>query len=222
MGERIMEDPIVSEMEVERPNMLVVTGPQGSGNHLFAKLFNLHPEVYGWNMDKYWVGHHTEPFSEYWWDPTTVDEFGWDLYSDYYITSISCPYYRNKEPQIPKYEEFITTVEEHCDILVAIIGRDRTILEYEQTRVRKGHTTPLALKEFEYLYTLDPYFISMELVFLYRENYLKQVGRDLGFPVVENSDMINDVLVDESNKKYIQEVGEQPLDLEIYKACDES
>ncbi|SVD77351.1 uncharacterized protein METZ01_LOCUS430205, partial [marine metagenome] len=76
-----MEDPVVSEMEVERPNMLVVTGPQGSGNHLFAKLFNLHPEVYGWNMDKYWVGHHTEPFSEYWWDPATVDEFGWDLCS---------------------------------------------------------------------------------------------------------------------------------------------
>ena len=50
----------------------------------------------------------------------------------------------------------------------------------------------------------------MELVFLYRENYLKQVGRDLGFPIIENADMINDVLVDESNKKYIQEAGEQP------------
>ena len=29
-------------------------------------------------------------------------------------------------------------------------------------------------------------------------------------------------LNDESNKKYIHEVGEQPLDLEVYKACDES
>ena len=54
MGERIMLEPTFSEVieqeeqEESKPNMLIVTGPQGSGNHLFAKLFNLHPEVYGW------------------------------------------------------------------------------------------------------------------------------------------------------------------------------
>ena len=48
---------------VEKSNLLIVTGPQGSGNHLFAKLFNLHPDVYGLNMTRYWQGHDTEPFN---------------------------------------------------------------------------------------------------------------------------------------------------------------
>ena len=60
---------------VEKSNLLIITGPQGSGNHLFSKLFNLHPDVYGWDMEKYWVGHHTEPFSEYWTDPSKLKYF---------------------------------------------------------------------------------------------------------------------------------------------------
>ena len=28
--------------------MLIVTGPQGAGNHLWSKIFSLHPKVYGW------------------------------------------------------------------------------------------------------------------------------------------------------------------------------
>ena len=160
MGERIMENSLMNEVEeTERPSMLVVTGPQGSGNHLFAKLFNLHPEVHGWDMEKYWVGHHTEPFSELWWDTSKIKDFGWTLRSDFYTTSISCPFVKNKVLQMPKYEEFITEVEKHCNVVVAIIGRDKTILEYEQIRTREAHTTPNALEQFEYLYTLNPYFL---------------------------------------------------------------
>ena len=62
----------------------------------------------------------------------------------------------------------------------------------------------------------------MELAFLYKEDYLRSVGMDLGFPVVDDPDIISEALSDESNKKYIHEVNEQLLDLEIYKACDES
>ena len=42
------------EQEESKPSMLIVTGPQGSCNHMFSKLFNWHPEVYGWDMEKYW------------------------------------------------------------------------------------------------------------------------------------------------------------------------
>ncbi len=43
------------------PKLLVVTGPQGSGNHLLAKIFNLHPKVNGWNMRwQEWQGHHLD------------------------------------------------------------------------------------------------------------------------------------------------------------------
>lgn len=215
MGERIMLEPTFGEEvdQVEaKPNMLIVTGPQGSGNHLFANLFNLHPEV---------LGHHTEPFSEMWWDTSKIKDFGWSLRSDFYTTSITCPYYQkweessfieNKEPQLPRYEEFITELEKYCNVVIAIIGRDRTILEREQIRTRDVHTTPAALEQFQYLYTLNPYFISMELAFLYRENYLRMIGLDLGFPIVDDPDIINDVLSNEpeSNKNYIHEVDGQP------------
>ena len=204
---------------VEKSKLLIVTGPQGSGNHLFAKLFNLHPDVYGWDMEKYWVGHHTEPFSEYWTDPYKLKYFNWEQ-SNYYVTSISCPYFKFKNPQIPKYKQFITTIKKYCNVSIVIIGRDQTILKHEQNRVRKKHTTPLALKEFKYLYNLDPYFISMELVFLYKENYLQQIGRDLHFPITQNIDKIKEVLCDESNKKYIHKIGKQLLDLEIYQSSN--
>ena len=39
--------------------MLVLTGPQGAGNHLWSKIFSLHPKVYGWKtlLDNYWEAH---------------------------------------------------------------------------------------------------------------------------------------------------------------------
>ena len=80
---------------VEKSNLLIVTGPQGSGNHLFAKLFNLHPDVYGWNMNRYWQGHDMEPFNEYWWNPSNLHKFNWNL-NTYFVTSISCPYCKNR------------------------------------------------------------------------------------------------------------------------------
>ena len=51
--------------------LLIVTGPQGSGNHLFARLFSAHPNVKGWESlhDKYWVPSDEEPFARYWVHP---------------------------------------------------------------------------------------------------------------------------------------------------------
>ena len=41
---------------------------------------------------------------------------------------------------------------------------------------------------------------------------------DLGFPVVDDAELINSVLSDESNEKYIHEIDFAPLDLEIHQA----
>ena len=51
--------------------LLIVTGPQGSGNHLFSRLLSLHPAVEGWTeiLDQYWVPSDQEPFAEYWVTP---------------------------------------------------------------------------------------------------------------------------------------------------------
>lgn len=47
--------------------LLILTGPQGSGNHLMAKIFSTHPEVAGWTAlsEKYWVTSISVPFINY-------------------------------------------------------------------------------------------------------------------------------------------------------------
>ena len=56
--------------------LLIVTGPQGSGNHLFSRLLSLHPAVEGWTemLDQYWVPSDQEPFAEYWVTPELLTQ----------------------------------------------------------------------------------------------------------------------------------------------------
>jgi len=179
--------------------MLILTGPQGSGNHLFAKIFSRHPAVKGWMMNDFWEGHHTEPFSKYWHNPELLKDYKWN--NEYYVTSISCPYYRDKQPHYPKYNEFIKAIPFKKEI--AIIGRDPTILYHQQTRVRGEHT--LNLDKFKVL--SSAHFISTELLFLYKEEYLKYLSNLLDFPIeICTEDIIN------ANEKYIKSVDRQPLD----------
>ena len=73
--------------------MLILTGPQGAGNHLWSKIFSLHPEVYGWKtlLENYWEAHRfAEPFAQHWRDHSLLKSFDWSQ-SKYYFTSISCP-----------------------------------------------------------------------------------------------------------------------------------
>ena len=209
----------------QKPKLLIITGPQGSGNHLFAKIFSLHPHVEGWPMLRdEWQGHHLEPFAKYWEDPTQLKDKEW--IKPYAITSISCPYFRDKEPQIPNYRSFINEAKKYCDVVIGIIGRDRNILEHQQTRVRKAHTTPTAMEQFEQLYNIceDTHFISHELFFLYGAYYLKILSRDLNFPIAWNhATLIDDyVKKSETNKKYIRDGGVGSFDEEVKKACKES
>ena len=73
--------------------MLILTGPQGAGNHLWSKIFSLHPDVYGWKtlLENYWEAHRfSEPFAQHWRDHTLLKSFDWSQ-SEYYFTSISLP-----------------------------------------------------------------------------------------------------------------------------------
>jgi hypothetical protein len=75
--------------------MLILTGPQGAGNHLWSKVLSLHPKVYGWKtlLENYWEAHRfAEPFAQHWRDHTLLKSFDWSQ-SEYYFTSISLPLY---------------------------------------------------------------------------------------------------------------------------------
>lgn len=203
--------------------LLIITGPQGSGNHLFSKCLAVHEDVYGWKslLNTYWEGHHHEPFADAWEDPELLHEFNWSQ-SDYFVTSVSCPYFKNKQAVVPNYEKFIETAKQYVDqIDVAIIGRDQTILEYQQLRVRKEHTTQIALDSFKWLFEHQQCsFLSQELLALYKVDYLKQVSKQLDWPIAYLN--VDEILTNDANKKYIKDVQEYWLDDEVHKAVNES
>ena len=203
--------------------LLIITGPQGSGNHLFSKCLAVHEDVYGWKslLNTYWEGHHHEPFADAWEDPELLHEFNWSQ-SQYFVTSVSCPYFKNKQAVVPNYEKFIETAKQYVDqIDVAIIGRDQTILEYQQLRVRKEHTTEIALNSFKWLFKNQQCsFLSQELLALYKVDYLKQVSKQLDWPIAYLN--VDEILTNDANKKYIKDVQEYWLDDEFDKAVNES
>jgi len=205
--------------------LLILTGPQGSGNHLFSKCFALHEDVFGWKtlLNTYWEGHHHEPFASEWNNPNLLHNFNWDQ-SEYFVTSISCPFYSDQQPKIPNYERFITIADEYTDSIdVAIIGRDQNILQHQQERVRGTHTTPQALQHFNWLIeNTECRFLSQELLYLYKQKYLEQVSRELDWPIAYWDPEIDEILKADANKKYVKEVYEYWLDFEVHRAVRES
>jgi hypothetical protein len=194
--------------------LLILTGPQGSGNHLWSKIFALHPDVYAWHalLHEYWIGHDQEPFAEYWANTEKLKEFDWGE-CKYFVTSVSTPYMMNGESTIPNIVRFAATAMGlGIRVKIAIIGRDRNILNYQETRVRGQATFETALKEYEKLTTWNPVFLSYELLHLYGKNYLQQIAQQLEFPIDFNDPGLNNILTDDTNSKYFQPVDHHPTD----------
>ena len=194
--------------------LLILTGPQGSGNHLWSKIFAQHPDVYGWHklLHEYWIGHDQEPFAEYWENPDRLREFNWGK-CEYFVTSISTPYMLNGERTVPDIVRFAATAMGlGIKVKIAIIGRDRNILNYQESRVRGEPTVDIALAEYEKLRTWDPVFLSYELLHLYREDYLRQIAKQLEFPMDFEHPQLTNILVDDTNSKYFQPVAYHATD----------
>ena len=198
---------------------LIVTGPQGSGNHLFSKVFALHKDVYGWDrlLDTYWIAHKDEPWAEHWTNPELLKTFDWSQ-SDYYVTSISCPYQNVDVPAIPNYQVFIETLQSlGIAVKVAVIGRDQTILKSQQQRIRNRVSLPDFLEELDYLNTFDPVYLSQELLYLYKGHYVKNIARLLDFPVDCDNTQFGEILATDANSKYIRDIELQELDKYVRK-----
>ena len=194
--------------------LLILTGPQGSGNHLWSKIFALHPDVYAWHalLHEYWIGHDQEPFAEYWANTEKLKEFDWGE-CKYFVTSVSTPYMMNGESTMPNIVRFAATAMGlGIRVKIGIIGRDRNILNYQETRVRGQATFETALKEYEKLTTWNPVFLSYELLHLYGKNYLQQISQQLEFPIGFNNPGLNNILTDDTNSKYFQPVAHHATD----------
>jgi hypothetical protein len=205
------------------PRLLIITGPQGSGNHLWSKVLAETPTVSGWKelTEQYWVSHGDEPFVNVWENPELFATIKWD-HSDYYVTSISCPYMVQGAPDMsgdhggrtPKYDEFILAAKQAgFETQLAVIGRDKNILGFQQSRVRKTVTYPRFLDQVDQtLLKYDPVFISTELLYLYGHRYLQQLSRWLDFPIEISVDKLDELLKDNANAKYLQPIKEYWLD----------
>ena len=193
--------------------LLVMTGPQGSGNHLWSKVLAETPDVHGWSdlSKTYWISHTTEPFADLWENPHLFQTTTFPY--DYYVTSISCPYmpkgrfklFDETGRVIPKYLEFFEQAKlAGFNIKLAIIGRDFNILNFQQKRLRNTITTPRFIDQLDLLLKYDPVFISTELLYLYRMHYVKQISKLLDFPIAISPGSLENILKDNSNLKYIK------------------
>ena len=197
--------------------LLIITGPQGSGNHLFSKIFAQHPDVFAWSAlnDQYWVPHDQEPFADAWHNPFTLPNVEFDTHA---VTSISCPYAYHGQTVEPRYAEFITTAEQlGYKIKVAIIGRDQNVLRLQQERVRGTYSYPKFEKYLNYLQTFNPVYLSTELLYLYRENYVSSLSAQLDFPINCDLEQISKILETDPNSKYFAPAPDQDLDKIVKK-----
>jgi hypothetical protein len=188
--------------------LLIFTGPQGSGNHLWSKIFALHSAVAGWSalLNTYWIPHDQEPFAECWRDPGLLKNYDWSQ-RDYHVTSISCPYIDDTRWAVPDIQSFATQAM-GCglEVQLAIIGRDQNIIGFQEARVRGRSTFSIAQDEYKKLADWNPVYLSYELLHLYQSSYLRQISKTLDFPIAYNDARLTEILRDDTNQKYIHPI----------------
>jgi hypothetical protein len=119
----------------------------------------------------------------------------------------------NGERTVPNIVRFAATAMGlGIRVKIAIIGRDRNILTYQERRVRGEPTFDIALKEYERLRTWAPVFLSYELLHLYGNLYLQQISQQLEFPLDYSSPQLANILTDDTNSKYFKPVDHHPTD----------
>ena len=198
--------------------LLILTGPQGSGNHVFARIFSMHEEVFGWKdlLKTYYLKHVREPFSQYFAYPNllTKDFFDNSPYN-YFVASVSIPYGFHGVIRYPKILEVARLAKEFgVEVEIVIITRDPDILAAQQERVRAELTMIPAGKYVDEVLIPSEFpvhFISTESFFNYKLSYLKYLSKILNFPIVtDDSAFLH--LSENPNKKYITPVKEYWLD----------
>lgn len=201
--------------------LLIITGPQGSGNHLFSRILSATKTVGGWKslLDKYWVPSDEEPFAEYWVYPERLTAEQFEGY-DYWLANVSCPFFYDGTRYVPKILEVAQQARGlGVDVKIAIICRDMNINREQQLRVRKEHTTPIA-QDYYYNTLLSGdfpvHFISNEALFLHREHYLRYLEKVLSFPIDYHDPNIFKFLDVDPNAKYVNHVNEYWLDNEVW------
>lgn len=205
-------------MSQNKKQLLIIVGPQGSGNHVFARIFSMHPEVDGWSelTENYWVTHQREKFAPYWWHPQLMKPEVFDN-GQYFVTDISYPYIYDGYIVNPKILEVANMAKSWgIDVQIAVIARDEKINRLQQERIRKKSTLDSAKDYINDALLTSEFpvnFLSLETFFCYKTNYLKYLEKVLNFPIDHTSPEILKFIDDQSpNEKYIVPIDTYPGD----------
>ena len=198
-------------------NILVITGPQGTGNHLFSKILSMHSNVHGWDqlLREYWINHDNAPYKDIWDNPEAVDNYDWTEHENY-VLSVSGPYVENidgtRHTIYPKYSEVLERLSKHGKVQVGIIGRDQNITAQGQLRKRGVESLHNYLNKIEDLLAWDHTFLSVELAYLFRHQYIKSLDKTLIIPVDYSNEKLHYILNKDPNAKYVTYVEHSWLD----------
>jgi hypothetical protein len=202
--------------------LLILIGPQGSGNHIFSRIFSVHPEVHGWKelQDYYWLKHHREPFNESFIYPDLLTEDQFEGY-EYISAGISYPSNFDGIRYQPKILEFATKADSWgIAVTIAVICRDETIVRAQQTRLRNSETID-ELKTYVSDVLLPSkfpvHFISLETFFCHKQEYLQYLSKVLDFPIDYTNPNVLKFITESPNKKYITPISDHWLDSENTK-----
>jgi hypothetical protein len=201
----------------DKKKLLITVGPQGSGNHIFSRVFSMHPDVKGWEELKthYWVKHAREPFVEYFMFPQLLKEEHFNSHQ-YFTANTSYPLNFDGVRYTPKILEFAEKVRSwNIDVTIAVITRDESIVRAQQQRLRNTETVDSAKQYF--IETLLPsgiplHFLSTEAFFSYKESYLEYLEKILDFPVAYRHPDVLKFITESPNAKYIKPIDSHWLD----------
>lgn len=206
--------------------LIIAAGPQGSGNHLFSKMFASNPYVGGWkNLNEtFWEGHHHEPFYYVWRGDRKLAIEDFDG-SDYWVTSVSIPVIIKGENFNVDIIDFYNQAKDlGIDVQLGIITRDKNILEHQQTRVREQSTIHNFMEMLDKVDAkgIKYHMFSHESLILHGSRYASYIMDLVGYPNKFDEDVIKQIVEHNSNKKYMNYVNEYWLDEEVIKAKKES
>ena len=183
--------------------VLLVIGPQGSGNHLWSKVLTT------WADKEFWVGHKDEPHSLLW---SNMDNWKTHHFMKNTVVSISIPYMVNGEtkfPDIKGWKEIM--VNRGVDHKICVTTRDGYINFLQNERVRPENNYKEAV---EYIKGLEvDCFLSTETLLAYQWKYIEQISKQLDFPIPHKTiDFTQSI-----NEKYVHYVETFHLDDTVRK-----
>jgi len=199
-------------------NILVISGPQGTGNHVFSKVLSMHSNVHGWDqlLREYWINHDNAPFKDIWNTPENIDNYDWTEHENY-VLSVSGPYVDKdamgvRQTKYPDYKEVLRRLNDKGNLQVGIIGRDQNITAQNQLRKRGVESLHNYLNKIEDIMKYRHTFLSVELLYMFRHQYVKSLASVLDIPVDYSNERLHYILNKDPNAKYVHYVENSWLD----------